>query len=135
MRLTFSNFGNLPILATKLWKVPKYLPDIPKIVEIYRPEFKVHCIFTHNTNIDESFFTIKSNFIFMSDKYHLEESCKFTNYRKDKFQLNYSFIEKNQEEQMFIFEKEIGILPEGVKNVIKKVENLLEENKDKCVVS
>ena len=65
----------------------------------------------------------------MSDKYHLEESCKFTNYRKEKFQLNYSFIEKNQEEQMFIFEKEIGILP------IKKVENLLDENKDKCIVS
>ena len=123
MRFNFSNFG------TKLWKVPKYLPDIPKIVEIYRPEFKVHCIFTHNTNIDKSFFTIKSDIIFMSDKYHLEESCKFTNYRKEKFQLIYSFIEKNQEEQMFIFEKEIGILP------IKKVENLLDENKDKCIVS
>jgi hypothetical protein len=135
MRFNFSNFGNLPILAKKLWKVPKYLPDIPKIVEIYRPEFKVHCIFTHNTNTDGSFFTIKSDFIFMSDKYHLEESCKFTNYRKEKIQLNYSFIEKNQEEQMFIFEKEIGILPINIQNVIKKVENLLDENKDKCIVS
>ena len=141
MRFNFSNFGNFPILAKIFWNVPKYLPDIPckqkfnKIIGIYQPEYRANCIFTHKTNIDESFFTIKSDFIFISDKYHLEESCKFTNYMGDKLQINYSFIEKNQEEEIFLYVNEIGTLPINIQNVIKKVEKILVENKDKCIVS
>ena len=141
MRFTFSNFQNLPILARIFWKVPKYLLDIPekqtfnKIIGIYRPGFMATCIFTHKTNIDESIFRIKSDFVFTSEKYKIEESCKFTNYAKEQFLINYSFIQKQQEEQIFLYENEIGTLPENIKNAIKEIEEILEENKDKCVVS
>jgi hypothetical protein len=141
MRFNFSHFGNLPILARIFWKVPKYLPDIPekqtfnKIIGIYRPGFMATCIFTHKTNIDSSIFRIKSDFVFTSEKYKIEESCKFTNYAKEQFQINYSFIQKQQEEQIFLYENEIGTLPENIKNAIQEIEKILEENKDKFVVS
>ena len=141
MRFTFSHFENLSILARTFWKVPKYLPDIPdkqtfnKIIGIYRPDFNAICIFTHKTNVDESIFRIKSDFVFTSGKYKIEESCKLTNYTKEQFQINYSFIQKPKEEQIFLYENEIGTLPEGVKNAIQEIEELLEENRDKCVVS
>jgi hypothetical protein len=141
MRFNFSNFGNLPILARIFWKVPKYLPDIPerqtynKIVGIYRPEFKAICIFSHKTNDDSSIFRIKSDFVFTSGKYKIEESCKFTNYAREQFQINYSFIQKPQEEQIFLYENEIGTLPDGVKNAIQEIEELLEKNQEKCVIS
>jgi hypothetical protein len=141
MRYNFSHFGNLPILARIFWKVPKYLPDIPdrqtynKIVGIYNPEFKATCIFTHKTNVDESIFRIKSDFVFTSGKYKLEESCKFTNYAREQFQINYSFIEHKSEEQIFLYENEIGTLPENIKNAIQEIEEILEKNQEKCVVS
>jgi hypothetical protein len=141
MRFNFSHFGNLPILARIFWKVPKYLPDIPekqtynKFVSIYRPEFIANCIFTHKTNIDESIFRIKSDFIFRSEKYKIEESCKFTNYARNQFQINYSFTQKLQEEQIFLYENEIGTLPNNIKNAIQEIEELLEENKDNFFVS
>ena len=141
MRFNLSHFGNLPILARIFWKVPKYLPDIPekqtynKIIGIYCPEFMATCIFAHKKNVDESIFRIKSDFVFISGKYKLEESCKFTNYAREQFQINYSFIQKPQEEQIFLYENEIGTLPEGVKNAIQEIEELLEKNQEKCVVS
>ena len=141
MRFNFSHFGNLPILARIFWKVPKYLPDIPekqiynKIIGLYHPEFKATCIYTHKTNVDESIFRINSKFVFTSKKYKLEESCKFTNYTREQFQINYSFIQKPQEEQIFLYENEIGTLPEGVKNAIQEIEEILEKNQEKCVVS
>ena len=141
MRFNFSHFRNLPILARIFWKVPKYLPDIPerqtynKIVRIYHPEFKAICIFSHKTNDDLSIFRIKSDFVFTSGKYKIEESCKFTNYAKEQFQINYSFIQKPQEEQIFLYENEIGTLPEVVKNAIQEIEEILEKNQEKCVVS
>ncbi len=141
MRFNFSHFGNLPILARIFWKVPKYLPDIPdrqtfnKIIGIYRPEFNATCIFTHKTNDDSSIFRIKSDFVFTSEKYKIEESCKFTNYAREQFQINYSFIQKPHEEQIFLYENEIGYLPEGVKNAIHEIEELLEKNQEKFVVS
>ena len=141
MRFNFSHFANLPILARIFWKVPKYLPDIPekqtynKFVSIYRPDFKAICIFTHKTNIDESIFRIKSDFVFTSNKYKIEESCKFTNYSREQFQINYSFTQKLEEEQIFLYENEIGTLPENIKNAIHEIEEILEENMDKCVVS
>jgi hypothetical protein len=141
MRYNFSHFGNLPILARIFWKVPKYLPDIPekqtynKIIGLYHPEFMATCIFTHKTNVDESIFRIKSDFVFSSRKYKLEESCKFTNYAREQFQINYSFIQKLEEEQIFLYKNEIGTLPEGVKNAIQEIEEILEKNQEKCVVS
>ena len=141
MRYTFSNFENLPILATKLWKVPKYLPDIPekqtynKMVGIYRPEFKATCIFAHKTNFDESIFRIKSDFVFTSEKYKLEESCKFTNYAREQFQINYSFTPKLEEEQIFLYKNKIGTLPKNIKNAIQEIEEILEKNQDKYVVN
>jgi hypothetical protein len=140
-RFTFSNFGNLPILARIFWKVPKYLQDIPnkqtynKIIGIYSPEFNATCIFTHKTNADESIFTIKSDFIFISEKYRVEELCKFTNYTSAQYQINYSFIQKLQEEQMFIYKNKIGNLPINIQNIIKQIEDELEKNKERCVVS
>jgi hypothetical protein len=141
MRFNFSHFGNLPILARIFWKVPKYLPNIPdkqsynKVIGIYCTEFNATCIFTHKTNADESIFRIKSDFVFTSEKYKIEESCKFTNYAREQFQINYSFIQKLQEEQIFLYENEIGTLPENIQNAIKQIEDVLEKNKDKCVVS
>ena len=141
MRFNFSHFGNLPILARIFWKVPKYLPDVSdrqtynKIIGLYHPEFKATCIFTHKTNVDESIFRINSKFVFTSKKYKLEESCKFTNYTREQFQINYLFIQKPQEEQIFLYENEIGTLPEGVKNAIQEIEEILEKNQEKCVVS
>ena len=141
-RFTFSNFGNLPILAKTFWNVPKYLPDIPdkqtfnKIVGIYRPEFKATCIFTHKTNITEMNFSIKSDFVFMSEKFRMEESCRFANIdAKEQFEVNYSFTENKSEEQMFIYEKKIGTLPVNIQNAIKQIEEILEKNRDKCVIS
>ena len=141
MRYNFSHFENLPILARLFWKVPKYLPDIPekqtfnKIVGIYRPEFKAICIFTHKTNADESIFRIKSDFVFTSEKYKIEESCKFTNYAKEKLQINYSFIQKLQEEQIYLYENKIGTLPENIKNAIEEIEALLQENRYNYFIS
>ena len=141
MRFNLSHFGNLPILARIFWKVPKYLPDIPdrqtynKFVSIYRPEFKASCIFAQKTNEDESIFRIKSDFVFTSGKYKLEESCKFTNYTREQFQINYSFIQKLEEEQIFLYENEIGTLPINIKNTIQEIEELLEGNRDNCIVS
>lgn len=141
MRFNFPHFGNLPILATKLWKVPKYLPDTPdrqtynKFVSIYHPEFKAICIFTHKTNVDESIFRIKSDFVFTSEKYKLEESCKFTNYAREQFQINYSFTQKLEEEQIFLYKNKIGTLPKNIKNAIQEIEDILEKNQEKYVVS
>jgi len=141
MRFNFSHFGNLPILARIFWKVPKYLPDVSdrqtynKIIGINLPEFTATCIFTHKTNVDESIFRIKSDFVFTSGKYKLEESCKFTNYAREQFQINYSFTQKLEEEQIFLYENEIGTLPENIKNAIQEIEELLEKNQEKCVVS
>ena len=131
-RFNFSHFGNLPILARIFWKVPKYLPDIPerqtfnKIIGIYRPELKATCYFTHKTDM------IKSDFVFRSDKFRIEDSCKYT---KEKFQISYSFMEKLQEEQIFIFERNIGLFPQNIQQTMKKIEEILEENKDKCIIS
>jgi hypothetical protein len=135
MRFNFSHFGNLPILARIFWKVPKYLPNIPEIIRINRPEFMATCIFTHKTNIDESIFRIKSDFVFVSEKYRLEESCKFTNYTREQFLINYSFTQKLEEEQIFLYKNEIGTLPENIKNAIQEIEEKLEKNKDKYIVS
>jgi len=141
MRFNFSHFGNLPILARIFWKVPKYLPDVSdrqtynKIIGIYQPEFMAICIFAHKKNEDESIFRIKSDFVFTSGKYKLEESCKFTNYAREQFQINYSFTQKLEEEQIFLYENEIGTLPENIKNAIQEIEEILEKNQEKCVVS
>ena len=141
MRFNFSHFANLPILARIFWKVPKYLPDIPekqtfnKIIGIYHPEFMSTCIFSHKTNDDKSIFRIKSDFVFTSEKYKIEESCKFTNYAREQFKINYSFTQKLEEEQIFLYENEIGTLPENIKNAIQEIEELLEKNQEKCVIS
>lgn len=141
MRFNFYHFGNLPILARIFWKVPKYLPDIPekqtynKIVGINHPEFNATCIFAHKTNDDSSIFRIKSDFVFTSEKYKIEESCKFTNYAKEKLQINYSFIQKLQEEQIYLYENKIGTLPENIKNAIEEIEALLQENRYNYFIS
>jgi hypothetical protein len=115
MRFNFSHFGNLPILARIFWKVPKYLPDIPdkqtynKIIGIYRPELNATCIFIHKTNDDKSIFRIKSDFVFTSEKYKIEESCKFTNYAREQFQINYSFIQNLMKNKYFFMKMRSGI--------------------------
>jgi hypothetical protein len=117
------------------------LPDIPekqtynKIVGINHPEFNATCIFAHKTNDDSSIFRINSDFVFTSGKYKIEESCKFTNYAREQFQINYSFTQKLEEEQIFLYENEIGTLPENIKNAIQEIEEILEKNQEKCVVS
>jgi len=146
MRYNFLHFRNLPILAKTFWKVPKYLPDNPakesfnKIISIYRPDFKAVCSFTHKTDTLEKNFIINSHFMFSSDKIRIEESCKYAKMdTNQQFKIIYSIIEKSQEEQMFIFEKEhedkIRLLPRNIQDTFREIDNLLEENKDKCIVN
>ena len=146
MRYNFINFRNLPILAKTFWKVPKYLPDNPakesfnKIVGIYRPDFHSVCSFTHKTDALEKNFIINSHFMFSSDKLRIEESCKYSKMdTNQQFRIVYSIIEKSQEEQMFIFEKEhedkIRLLPRNIQDLFREINSLLEENNDKCVIS
>lgn len=143
-RFTFSNFGNLPILAKTLWNVPKYLSDVPqqqtynKIVGIYRPDFKVVCNFTHKTNSTESMFNIKSDLIFWSEKYRFEELCQFSNMNMiNKFEITYSSEEKYKEEQIF-YSKNIDDFSTKLMNMqhIKtQIEEILNTNKNEYVVS
>jgi hypothetical protein len=140
------NFGSLPILAKTFWKVPKYLPDYPtketfnKIVGIYHPNFKSVCSFTHKTDITEKNFIIQSHFMFSTEKLRIEETCKYAQMDSNQnFRIVYSIIEKSQEEKMFIFEKEhedkIRQLPRNIQNSFREIEALLDENKDKYVIS
>ena len=146
MRYNFLHFRNLPILAKTFWKVPKYLPDFPqketfnKMVSIYRPDFHSVCSFTHKTDITEKNFIINSHFMFSSEKLRIEETCKYAKMdTNQQFRIVYSIIEKSQEEQMFIFEKEhedkIRLLPRNIQDSFREIDKLLEENKDKYVVS
>lgn len=146
MRYNFIHFRNLPILAKTFWKVPKYLPDNPtkesfnKMISIYKPDFKAVGYFTHKTDITEKNFIINSNFMFSSDKLRIEETCKYEKMdANEHFRIVYSIIERSQEEQMFIFEKEyedkIRLLPRNIQDSFREIESILEENKDKYVVS
>jgi len=145
-RYQFVNFGSLPILAKTFWKVPKYLPDYPtkesfnKIVGIYQPKFKAVCSFTHKTDITEKNFIIQSHFMFLSERLRIEETCKYAQMdANQQFRIMYSIIEQSQEEQMFIFEKEhenkIRQLPRNIQDSFREIEAVLEENKDKYVIS
>jgi K+/H+ antiporter YhaU regulatory subunit KhtT len=55
------------------------------------------------------------------------------------FRIVYSIIEKSQEEKMFIFEKEhedkIRQLPRNIQDLFREIDALLEENKQKYVIS
>jgi lipocalin len=78
--------------------------------------------------------------MFSSDKLQIEESCKYAKMdTNQQFRIVYSIIEKSKEEQMFIFEKEhedkIQLLPRNIQNSFSEINSLLEENKDKCVIS
>lgn len=142
----FVNFGSLPILAKTFWKVPKYLPDYPskesfnKIVGIYQPKFKAVCSFTHKTDMTEKNFIIQSHFMFLSERLRIEESCKYAQMdANQQFRIVYSIVEKLQEEQMFIFEKEhedkIRQLPRNIQDSFREIDALLEDNKDKYEIS
>lgn len=145
-RYNFMNFGSLPILAKTFWKVPKYLPDYPtkesfnKIVGIYHPNFTSVCSFTHKTDITEKNFIIQSHFMFSTERLRIDETCKYAQMEANQnFQIVYSIIEKSQEEIMFIFEKEhedkIRQLPRNIQDSFREIDALLEENKDKYVIS
>jgi hypothetical protein len=136
----------LPILAKTFWKIPKYLPDNPakesfnKIVGIYGSNFNAVCSFTHKTDALEKNFIINSHFMFSSDKLRIEESCKYSKMdTNQQFRIVYSIIEKSQEEIIFIFEKEhedkIQLLPRNIQDSFREINSLLDENKDKCVIS
>ena len=146
MRYNFIHFRNLPILAKTFWKVPKYLPDNPekesfnKIVGIYGLNFNAVCAFTHKTDITENNFIINSHFMFSSERLRIEESCKYTKMdANQQFRIVYSIIEQFQEDKIFIFEKEhedkIRLLPRNIQDSFREISALLEENKDKCVIS
>jgi hypothetical protein len=145
-RFTFSNFGNLPLLAKTLWNVPKYLPDVPqkqtfnKMVRIYRPEFKVVCSFTHKTNSTESMFRIKSDLIFWCEQYKFEELCVFSNMNMiNNFEITHSLIDKNNKEQNFysknIDDFYIKLLNNNIQDIKTQIDELLNNNKNECVVS
>ena len=44
-------------------------------------------------------------------------------------------MEKLKKEQIFIFERNIWSFPQNIQQIMKKIEEILEENKDKCVIS
>ena len=146
MRYNFIHFRNLPILAKTFWKVPKYLPDNPakesfnKIVGINGSNFKAVGSFTHKTDITDKNFIINSHFMFSSERLRIEESCKYSKMdANEEFRIVYSIIEKSHEEIMFIFEKEhedkIRLLPRNIQYTFREINSLLEENKEKCVIS
>lgn len=145
-RFTFSNFGKLPILAKTLWNVPKYLPDVPhqqtfnKLVGIYRPDFKIVCSFTHKTNYTYSMFHIKSDLTFWCEKYRMEERCIFSNMNAiHYFEIMYTFQEKCNEEQVFFSKKiddfSIKLLTNDIQDIKTQINELLNNNKNECVVS
>jgi hypothetical protein len=129
------NFGSLPILAKTFWKVPKYLPDYPtketfnKIVGIYHPNFTSVCSFTHKTDLTEKNFIIQSHFMFSSDRLMIDETCKYAQMDANQnFRIVYSIIEKSQEDK-------IRQLPRNIQDSFREIDALLEDNKDKCVIS
>ena len=143
-QFTFSNFGKLPILAKILWNVPKYLPDLPqkqaynKMVGIYRPDFKVVCSFTHKTNCTESMFHIKSDLIFWCEKYKFEELCILSNMNMvNNFEITHLLIDKNNEEQIFFTKKisDISTQPINMQDIKAQIEEIMNNNKNECVVS
>ncbi len=78
--------------------------------------------------------------MFSTEKLRIEETCKYAQMDSNQnFRIVYSIIEKSQEEKMFIFEKEhedkIRQLPRNIQNSFREIEALLDENKDKYVIS
>jgi hypothetical protein len=78
--------------------------------------------------------------MFSSERLRIEETCKYAQMDSNQnFRIVYSIIEKSQEEKMFIFEKEhedkIRQLPRNIQNSFREIEALLDENKDKYVIS
>jgi hypothetical protein len=141
-RFTFSNFGNLQILAKTLWNVPKYLSPqqqtYNKMVGIYRPDFKVVCSFTHKTNSTESMFHIKSDLIFWCEKYKFEELCVFGNMNMiNNFEITHLLIDKNNEEQIFYTKNidDFSTKPMNMQHIKTQIEEILNTNKNECVVS
>ena len=141
-QFTFSNFGKLPILAKILWNVPKYLSPqqqtYNKMVGIYRPDFKVVCSFTHKTNCTESMFHIKSDLIFWCGKYKFEELCIFSNMNMvNNFEITHLLIDKNNEEQVFFTKKisDISTQPINMQHIKAQIDDILNNNKNNCVVS
>jgi hypothetical protein len=141
-QFTFSNFGKLPILAKTLWNVPKYLSPqqqtYNKIVGIYRPDFKVVCSFTHKTNCTESIFHIKSDLIFWCEKYKFEELCIFGNMNMvNNFEITQLLIDKNNKEQVFYTKKisDISMQPINMQHLKTQIDEILNNNKNECVVS
>jgi hypothetical protein len=144
-QFTFSTFGKLPILAKILWNVPKYLPDLPqqqtynKIIGIYRPDFKVVCSFTHKTNYTESIFRIKSELIFLCEKYRMEERCVYSNNMNaiNYFEIMYIFQEKCKEEQVFYTKKiiDISTQPINMQHIKAQIDKIMIDNKNDCVIS
>ena len=78
--------------------------------------------------------------MFSSERLRIDETCKYAQMDANQnFQIVYSIIEKSQEEKMFIFEKEhedkIRQLPRNIQDSFREIDALLEENKEKCVIS
>jgi hypothetical protein len=141
-QFTFSTFGKLPILAKILWNVPKYLSPqqqtYNKMVGIYRPNFKVVCSFTHKTNCTESMFHIKSDLIFWCEKYKFEELCIFSNMNMvNNFEITHLLIDKNNEEQIFYSKNisDISTRPINMQDIKAQIDDILNTNKNECVVS
>ena len=141
-QFTFSNFGKLPILAKTLWNVPKYLSPqqqtYNKMVGIYRPDFKVVCSFTHKTNCTESMFHIKSDLIFWCEKYKFEELCIFSNMNMvNNFEITQLLIDQNNKEQIFYTKKisDISMQPINMQHLKTQIDEILNNNKNECVVS
>jgi lipocalin len=110
------------------------------MVSIYKPDFNAVCFFKHKTDITEKNFIINSNFMFSSESLRIEETCKYAKMdTNQQFRIVYSIIERSQEERMFIFdnlnEDKIMLLPRNIQDTFREIDKLLEENKDKYVIS
>lgn len=78
--------------------------------------------------------------MFLTDQLRIDEWCKYAQMdANQQFRIVYSIVEQSQEEQMFIFEKEhedkITQLPKNIQDSFREIEALLDENKDKYVIS
>ena len=139
----FSNFGTLPILAKTFWNIPIYLSTIPreqtynKTVGIHNNDFKAVCIFTHKANYTNKMFNIKSDFVFISENYKVEELCVFSNMNMiNKFELTYSLIEKNKKEEIYCAKNinDISMKQANIEYIKKQIDELLVDNKNQSKI-
>jgi len=83
-------------------------------------------------------FHIKSDLIFWCEKYKFEELCVFGNMNMiNNFEITHLLIDKNNEEQIFYTKNidDFSTKPMNMQHIKTQIEEILNTNKNECVVS